>query len=53
MKRDKKGRFSKEEDDKEGFNLNITLLSFKNILFWLILLILLLLDGNFCKIQNF
>ena len=42
MKRDKKGRFSKEEDDKEGFNLNITLPSFKTILFWLFLLILLL-----------
>ena len=40
MKRDKKGRFSKEEDDKEGFNLNITLPSFKTILFWLFLLIL-------------
>ena len=42
MKCDKKGRFSKEEDDKEGFNLNITLPSFKTILFWLFLLILLL-----------
>ena len=33
MKSDKKGSFSKEEDDKEGFNLNITLPYFKTILF--------------------
>ena len=42
MKSDKKGSFSKEEDDKEGFNLNITLPYFKTILFQLFLLILLL-----------
>ena len=39
----KKGRFSKDEgDDDERFNLCITLPSFKTILFWLFLLILLL-----------
>ena len=42
MKGDKKWRFFGEEDDIEGFNLNITFPSFKSFLFWLILLILLL-----------
>ena len=43
MKRDKKGRFTKDEgDDDERFNLCVTLPSLKTILFFLISLIILL-----------
>ena len=42
MKRDQKGRFTKERDDNDGYNLSLTLPSFRSLLYWLILLIILL-----------
>ena len=42
MKRDQKGRFSKEKEDNEGYNLSLTLPSFRSLLYWLIIIIILL-----------
>ena len=42
MKRDKKGRFSKEEDENDFCNLNLALPSFRSLLCWLIIIIILL-----------
>ena len=42
MKRDKKGRFSKEEDENEGYNINFALPSFRSLLCWLIIIVILL-----------
>ena len=42
MKRDKKGRFSKEEDENDGYNLNLALPSFRSLLCWLIIIVILL-----------
>ena len=46
MKRDQKGRFTKERDDNDGYNdgynLSLKLPSFRSLLYWLILLIILL-----------
>ena len=42
MKHDKKGRFSKEEDKNDGYNLNLALPSFRSLLRWLIIIVILL-----------
>ena len=42
MKRDQKGRFTKDRDDNDGYNLSLTLPSFRSLLYWLILLVILL-----------
>ena len=42
MKRDKKGRFSKEEDENDGYNLNLALPSFRSLLCLLIIIVILL-----------
>ena len=42
MKRDKKGRFSKEEDENDGYNINLALPSFRSLLCWLIIIVILL-----------
>ena len=42
MKRDKKGRFSKEEDENDGYNINLALQSFRSLLCWLIIIVILL-----------
>ena len=42
MKRDKKGRFSKKEDENDGYNLNLALPSFRSLLCWLIIIVILL-----------
>ena len=42
MKCDKKGRFSKEEDENYGYNINLSLPSFRSLLCWLIIIVILL-----------
>ena len=42
MKRDKRGRFSKEENENEGYNLNLAFPSFRSLLCWLIIIVILL-----------
>ena len=42
MKCDKKGRFSKEEDENDGYNINLALPSFRSLLCWLIIIVILL-----------
>ena len=42
MKRDKKGRFSKEEDENDGYNINLALPSFRSLLCWFIIIVILL-----------
>ena len=42
MKRDKKGRFSKEEDENDGYNIYLSLPSFRSLLCWLIIIVILL-----------
>ena len=42
MKRDKKGKFSKEEDENDGYNINLALPSFRSLLCWLIIIVILL-----------
>ena len=42
MKRDKKGRFSKKEDENDDYNINLALPSFRSLLCWLIIIVILL-----------
>ena len=40
MKRDKKGRFTSEVDDKRGYNFTVTFPSIKNMIFWVFIIII-------------
>ena len=40
MKRDKKGRFTSDADDNKGYKFTLTFPSVKNLIFWVIILIL-------------
>ena len=42
MKRDKKGRFTSEADDKRGYSFTITFPSIKNLIFWIFIIIIVL-----------
>ena len=48
MKRDKKGRFSKEEDENDSYNINLALPSFRSLLYWHSNFTTM--DSYFCKI---
>ena len=54
MKYDKKGRFSKEEDKNDGYNLNLALPSFRSLLCLLIIIVILLPStAIFTRFNNF
>ena len=40
MKRDKKGRFTSDADDNKGYKFTLTFPSVKNLIFWVLILIL-------------
>ena len=40
MKRDKKGRFAGKDDDNRGYQFNITFPSIRNIIFWILIIII-------------
>ena len=42
MKRDKKGRFTSEEDDERRYRFTLTFPSIKNLIFWAFILIIIL-----------
>ena len=40
MKRDKKGRFAGKDDDNRGYQFAITFPSIRNIIFWVLIIII-------------
>ena len=40
MKRDKKGRFAGKDDDNRGYQFTITFPSIRNIIFWVLIIII-------------
>ena len=40
MKRDKKGRFAGKDDDNRGYQFTIAFPSIRNIIFWLLIIII-------------
>ena len=40
MKRDKKGRFTGKDDDNRGYQFTIILPSIRNIIFWILIIII-------------